>query len=281
MEGMISNRNAIADYFTYILSSNNEHINLRYLDNEIWASLNQISKIYEEDVKVIKYIIAQVAQDDDYDLSTFSRQIDGITFYSFDIIIQVGFQVNNQNAIQFRQWASKLLSEYLIKGFALDDERLKNCGQIFDDEYFVILQDEYNEISVSQRSFIQKLTDLFATAYDYEKSSFLTSQFFQKMSCLNISMTEEDEELLISFYLKIANKKLSDRIPLTMADWNYYFKPLFESKYNSNLILIIENKVYFSKPTYYENLGIKKSCANPNIQNFEDELFEILKNKEV
>lgn len=277
---MTSNRNAIADYFTYILSSNNEHINLRYLDNEIWASLNQISKIYDADEKVINNIITQVFQDDDYDLTTFSRHIDGQVFYAFNIIIQVGFKIKNQNAIRFRQWATKLLSEYLIKGFILDDARLKNCGQVFDDDYFIRLQDEYNEIAVSQRSFIKKITDLFATAYDYDKANLITCQFFQKMSCLNISMSDKDKRSLIDFYLKIANKKLSDRIPLTMVDWIYYFNPLFDSKHNSNLISIIENKVYFSKPTYYENLGIKKSCATPNTQHFEDEIFEILKNKE-
>ena len=102
MEHMTSNRNAIADYFTYILSSNNEHINLLFLDNEIWASLNQISNIYDEDVKVINNIITQVFQDDDYDQTTFSRQIDGQVFYAFDIIIQVGFKIKNQNAIRFR-----------------------------------------------------------------------------------------------------------------------------------------------------------------------------------
>lgn len=278
---MTSNRNVIADYFTYILSSNNEHINLRYLDNEIWASLNQISKIYDEDEKVINNIITQVFQDDDYDLTTFSRHIDGQVFYAFDIIIQVGFKVQNQNTIKFRQWATKLLSEYLIKGFALDDNRLKNCGQIFDDDYFIRLQDEYNEIAVSKRSFIQKITDLFATAYDYDKASLITHQFFQKLSRLTISLTEEDKKLLFAFYLRIANKKLSTKIPLVMDDWIYYFNLLFDLKHNSDLKSIIENKVYFSKQTYYETLDLKKSCANPNIQNFENELFEILKNKEV
>lgn len=278
---MTSNRNAIADYFTYILSSNNEHIKLRYLDNEIWASLNQISKIYDADEKVINNIITQVIQDDDYDLKTFSRQIDGQVFYAFNIIIQVGFKVQNQNAIKFRQWATKLLSEYLIKGFALDDNRLKNSGQIFDDEYFVRLQDEYDEIAISNRSFIQKITDLLAIAYDYDKASLITHQFFQKLSRLTISLTEEDKKLLFTFYLGIANKKLSTKIPLVMDDWIYYFNLLFDLKHNSDLKSIIENKEYFSKQTYYETLDLKKSCATPNTQHFEDELFEILKNKEV
>ena len=274
---MTSNRNAIADYFTYILSSNNEHINLRFLDNEIWANINQISKIYDEDENVINNIIIQVSQEDDFDLTTFSRQIDGITFYAFDIIIQVGFKIKNQNAIQFRQWATRLLSEYIIKGFALDDLRLKNCSKVFDDDFFVGLQNEYDEIFVSQRTFTQKVTDLFATAYDYEKDSLITNQFFKKISCLAFSMNREDEKSLIDFYLKTANKKLSDRIPLTMSDWIYYFTPIFDSKYNSNLASIIKNKDYFSKPTYYENLDLNNKFANPNTQHFEDELFEILK----
>ena len=220
-------------------------------------------------------------ENDDFDSGSFSKQIDVVTFYAFDIIIQVGFKVKNQNALRFRQWATKLLSEYLIKGFALDDVRLKNCGQVFDDDYFIKLQEEYKEIAFSKRSFSQKITDLFATAYDYERDSLMTIVFFQKVSKLNIFISDEKSKKIIDCYLTLANKKLTGKIHLIINDWIYYFNPLFDLRNNSDLKSIIENKEYFSKPTYYENLDLMKSCVNPNTQQFENELFEILKDKEV
>ena len=136
---MTSNRNAIADYLSYTLISTGENINLCFIDGEIWANLIQISKIYDEDENTIKTIVTKIFEDDDFDSGSFSKQINDVTFYAFDIIIQVGFKVKNQNALRFRQWATKLLSEYLIKGFALDDVRLKNCNQFFDDYHFIRL----------------------------------------------------------------------------------------------------------------------------------------------
>lgn len=278
---MTSNRNAIADYLSYTLNFTGENINLRFIDNEIWANLNQISKIYDEDENTIKTIVKRIFENDDFDPVVFSKQIDDVTFYAFDIIIQVGFKVKNQNALRFRQWATKLLSEYLIKGFALDDTRLKNCGQVFDDDYFKRIQEEFAEIALSKRSFIQKTTDLFATAYDYERDSLMTKVFFQKVSKLKIFISDETSKKIIDCYLTLANKKLTGKIPLVMNDWIYYFNPLFDLRNNSDLESIIENKEYFSKPTYYENLVLMKSCVNPNTQQFENELFEILKDKEV
>ena len=278
---MTSNRNAIADYLSYTLISTGENIDLCFIDGEIWANLIQISKIYDEDENTIKTIVTKIFEDDDFDSGNFSKQIDDVTFYAFDIIIQVGFKVKNQNALRFRQWATKLLSEYLIKGFALDDARLKNCGQVFDDDYFIKLQEEYEEIAFSKRSFSQKITDLFATAYDYERDSLMTKVFFQKVSKLKIFISDETSKKIIDCYLTLANKKLTGKIPLVMNDWIYYFNPLFDLRNNSDLESIIENKEYFSKPTYYENLGLMKSCVNPNTQQFENELFEILKDKEV
>ncbi len=126
---MTSNRNAIADYLSYTIISTCENINLRFIDNEIWANLNQISKIYDEDENTIQTIIKKVFENDGFDSVEFSKQIGETTFYAFDIIIHVGFKVKNQNALRFRQWATKLLSEYLIKGFALDDARSRIAGK--------------------------------------------------------------------------------------------------------------------------------------------------------
>ena len=275
---MTSNRNAIADYLSYALISTGENINLCFIDGEIWANLIQISKIYDEDENTIKTIVTKIFEDDDFDSGNFSKQIDDVTFYAFDIIIQVGFKVKNQNALRFRQWAIKLLSEYLIKGFALDDTRLKNCGQVFDDDYFKRVQEEYAEISLSKRSFIQKISDLFATAYDYDKASFIANQFFEtiarKKSLIGLSTGNE----IIDFYLQLGKQKSSAKIPLTMEDWIYYFKPILDSENDADLKSKIEIGNYFNQPAYFEKLSFNTD-DNSNFSHYNNEIFEITKIK--
>ena len=275
---MTSNRNAIADYLSYTLISTGENINLCFIDGEIWANIIQISKIYDEDENTIKTIVTKIFEDDDFDSGSFSKQIDDVTFYAFDIIIQVGFKVKNQNALRFRQWATKLLSEYLIKGFALDDARLKNCGQVFDDDYFKRVQEEYAEIALSKRSFIQKITDLFATAYDYDKLSFIANQFFETMarkkSLIGLSTGNE----IIDFYLQLGKLKASAKIPLTMEDWIYYFKPILDSENDADLKSKIEIGNYFNQPAYFEKLSFNTD-DNSNFPHYNNEIFEITKIK--
>ncbi len=275
---MTSNRNAIADYLSYTLISTGENINLCFIDGEIWANLIQISKIYDEDENTIKTIVTRIFENDDFDPVVFSKQIDDVTFYAFDIIIQVGFKVKNQNALRFRQWATKLLSEYLIKGFALDDTRLKNCGQVFDDDYFKRVQEEYAEIALSKRSFIQKITDLFATAYDYDKASFIANQFFEtiarKKSLIGLSTGNE----IIDFYLQLGKQKASAKIPLIMEDWIYYFKPILDSENDADLKSKIEIGNYFNQSAYFEKLSFNTD-DNLNFPHYNNEIFEITKIK--
>lgn len=275
---MTSNRNAIADYLSYTLISTGENINLHFMDNEIWATLNQISKIYGEDENTTQTIIKKVFENDDFDSGSFSKQIDDVTFYAFDIIIQVGFKVKNQNALRFRQWATKLLSEYLIKGFALDDTQLKNCGQVFDDDYFIKLQEEYAEIALSKRSFIQKITDLFATAYDYDKASFIANQFFESMARKKNLIELSTENEIIDFYLQLGKQKASAKIPLTMEDWIYYFKPILDSENEADSKSRINNDYYFNQPAYFERLSLNAD-DNSNFPHYNDKLVEITKIK--
>ncbi len=275
---MTSNRNAIADYLSYTLISTGENINLHFIDNEIWATLNQISKIYGEEENTTQTIIKNIFENDDFEFEDFSKQIGGTTFYAFDIIIQVGFKVKNQNALRFRQWSTKLLSEYLIKGFALDDTRLKNCGQVFDDDYFKRVQEEYAEIALSKRSFIQKITDLFATAYDYDNLSFIANQFFESMARKKNLIELSTGNEIIDFYLQLGEQKTSAKIPLTMEDWIYYFKPILDSENEADSKSRINNGYYFNQPAYFERLSLNAD-DNSNFPHYNDELFEITKIK--
>ena len=98
-------------------------------------------------------------------------------FYNLDAIISVGYRVNSAHATQFRIWATKTLKEYIIKGFAMDDERLKNNGNLFGKDYFEELLERIREIRASERRFYQKITDIYSLAIDYNKNAPITKDF--------------------------------------------------------------------------------------------------------
>jgi hypothetical protein len=99
-------------------------------------------------------------------------------FYNLDTIIPVGYRVNSYQATQFRIWAAKTLKEYIIKGFVLDDERLKQGNQVFGKDYFEELLERIHEIRASERRFYQKITDIYALSADYDKNAQVTKEFF-------------------------------------------------------------------------------------------------------
>ena len=98
-------------------------------------------------------------------------------FYDLDAIISVGYRINSVRATQFRQWATKVLRTFTIRGYVLDKSRLEN-GQVFDEEYFEHLLDEIREIRASERKFYQKITDIYSTAVDYSADAVTTKEFF-------------------------------------------------------------------------------------------------------
>lgn len=101
--------------------------------------------------------------------------------YNLQMIIAVGFKVNNERAVQFRKWANGIVKNYTIKGWVTDDERLKNGGSVLTVEYFDCLLEQIREIRLSERRFYQKITDIYATALDYDRIVKTTKQFFAKV----------------------------------------------------------------------------------------------------
>ena len=101
--------------------------------------------------------------------------------YNLQMIIAVGFKVNSERAVQFRKWVNQIAKDYTIKGWVLDSDRLKNGGSILTKEYFSRLLEEIREIRLSERQFYQKVTDLYATAVDYDKNAKTTKDFFAKV----------------------------------------------------------------------------------------------------
>lgn len=159
------------------------------VDSEtVWASQRGMSEIFDVEVQTINYHLKEIFASSELDEPAVLRKFrstasDGKTyetgFYSLDAIISVGYRVNSLQATQFRKWATGILREYLIKGYAMDDERLKNGKTLFGKDYFDELLERIREIRASERRFYQKITDIYSQcSIDYDKQSVITHNFY-------------------------------------------------------------------------------------------------------
>lgn len=188
----ISIRSAAAEYLTYIASvgDNSESMELRYEDENIWLTQKLMSVLYGVEVNTINYHIKKIFSDKELSEGATIRkfrivQTEGdravnreVEHYNLQMIISVGFKVNNERAVQFRKWANQIVKDYTIKGWVMDKERLMRGGSILTDKYFEELLEDIREIRLSERKFYQKITDIYATAFDYDKDSKETDEFF-------------------------------------------------------------------------------------------------------
>ena len=191
----ITIRSSCAEYLTYVslLGDDADSVELRYEDENIWLTQKMMAELYGVEVNTVNEHIKKIYEDkelmEDSTIRKFrivqnegNRQVSrDINHYNLQMIIAVGFKVNNERAIQFRKWANTIVKEYTIKGFVLDDERLKNGGTILTKEYFDVLLERIREIRLSERKFYQKITDIYATSIDYDKDSKTTKDFFAKV----------------------------------------------------------------------------------------------------
>ena len=181
-----------AEYLTYVASigDQSDSIEMRYEDENIWLTQKMMATLYDVDVRTINYHIKKIFDDSELQEDSVIRNFwitasDGKNYntnhYSLEMIIAVGFKVNNQRAVQFRKWANTIVKDYTIKGWVIDDERLKNGGSRLTVEYFDRLLEQIREIRLSERRFYQKITDIYATSLDYDRTSKTTKQFFAKV----------------------------------------------------------------------------------------------------
>jgi hypothetical protein len=159
-------------------------------DETVWLTRKGMSEIFNTSVENIRQHIKNIYESSELDEDSTCKKIlqvqkEGgrsvkrpIDFYNLDAIIAVGYRVNSYQATQFRIWATSVLKEYLIKGFALDDERLMQGKTLFGKDYFDELLERIREIRSSERRFYQKITDLYSTAIDYDKNSPITHEFY-------------------------------------------------------------------------------------------------------
>lgn len=191
----ITIHSSIAEYLTYVASicDQSYSIEMRYEDENIWLTQKMMATLYDVDVRTINDHIKKIYLDSELEegatIRNFrivqtegTRQVTRDTkHYNLLMVIAVGFKVNNQRAVQFRKWANTIVKDYTIKGWVIDDERLKNGGSRLTVEYFDRLLEQIREIRLSERRFYQKITDIYATSLDYDRTSKTTKQFFAKV----------------------------------------------------------------------------------------------------
>ena len=188
-------RSSAAEYLTFVAATgdSSESIEMRYEDENIWLTQKMMATLYDVDVRTINDHIQKIYEDgelqEDTTIRNFrivqtegSRQVSRqVKHYNLQMIIAVGFKVNNDRAVQFRKWANGIVKDYTIQGWAMDSDRLKNGGSVLTKEYFDHLLEQIREIRMSERRFYQKITDIYATALDYDKSSRTTRRFFAEV----------------------------------------------------------------------------------------------------
>ena len=160
-------------------------VNVRFEGETTWLSQKMMADLFEKDVRTINEHIVNIFQEGELDEKSVIRKfritaVDGKTYdikhYNLDVIISVGYRISSLRGTQFRIWATERLREYLIKGFTLDDERLRAGGRKA--TYFDELLDRIRDIRASERNFYQKVTDIYATSTDYNIDNKLTQEFF-------------------------------------------------------------------------------------------------------
>jgi hypothetical protein len=179
-------RNSTAEFLIFTRQAGEDGIEVRVADETVWLTQKLLAELFEVNVRTISEHLGNLFESSELLEKSVIRKFritasDGknynTQFYNLDAIIAVGFRVNSARAIQFRQWATGVLRSFAVRGYVLDKERLKN-GSFFNKEYFDDLLNEIREIRASERKFYQKITDIYATAMDYNGEAEATQTFF-------------------------------------------------------------------------------------------------------
>jgi len=184
-------RSSAAEYLTFVAASGGSEtsVEMRYENENIWLSQKMLSTLYNVSVSAINQHLKRIFADNELErLATIKKylivQNEGgrqvkreVEHYDLQAIIAVGFKIENERAVQFRKWATRIVKDYTIQGWTMDVERLKNGG-VLTDEFFERQLDKIREIRLSERKFYQKITDVYATALDYDSTAAATKRFF-------------------------------------------------------------------------------------------------------
>ena len=260
----------------YKTAQGETRIEVIFNNETFWMSQKRMAALFGVDRATITYHISQIYESGELQREATCRKIQQVQlegerdveraplFYNLDVIIAVGYRVNSYQATQFRIWATSVLKEFIIKGYVLDDERLKQ-GKHFGKDYFDDLLERIREIRTSERRYYQKITDIYATSLDYDRTAKTTKQFFAKVQnkmhyAVHAEMPHmglttwkkapdgrvqksdtivaknylSDEELsqlnaITTSFLDLAESRARRHIVTTMEDWKNRLKLLLET----------------------------------------------------
>jgi len=185
-------RSSAAEYLTFVAATG-EHpqsVEMRYEDENIWLTQKMMATLYDVSVPAISQHLKRIFTDRELEPGATVKkylivQTEGnrtvqreVEHYNLQAIIAVGFKIENERAVQFRKWANQIVKDYTIQGWAMDVDRLKAGGSVLTKEFFEQQLEKIREIRLSERKFYQKITDIYATALDYDPSATATQRFF-------------------------------------------------------------------------------------------------------
>ena len=180
-------RSSAAEYLTFIAASGESGVEAVYADEDVWLSQKMMGVLYDVETHTVNYHLKKIFSDSELEKESVIRNFritaqDGKNYntqhYSLSAIIAIGYKVNSERAVQFRKWATIVIKEFTIKAYVMDDERIKNDGSILGKKYFEEQLTRIREIRLSERKFYQKITDIYATAIDYDVTATATQRFF-------------------------------------------------------------------------------------------------------
>ena len=180
-------RSSSAEYLTFIAATGEGGVDAIYADENIWLTQKMMGVLYNVETHTVNYHLKKIFSDNELEENSVIRNFritakDGKSYdtkhYNLSAIIAVGYKTNSERAVLFRKWATQIIQEFTIKGFAMDDERLKNDGTILGKKYFEEQLQRIREIRLSERKFYQKITDIYATSIDYDITVMATKRFF-------------------------------------------------------------------------------------------------------
>lgn len=185
-------RNSTAEFLIFQIEGKEQGVEVYYKDKTVWCTQKAMSMLFDCSTDNISLHLKNIYENSELQEDATTEKISvlrregnrdvnrTLQFYNLDAVISVGYRVNSIRATQFRQWATSVLREYAIRGYVLDRKRMEN-GTFLDEDYFEHLLAEIREIRLSERRFYQKLTDIYATAIDYNRDAPTTKMFFKMM----------------------------------------------------------------------------------------------------
>jgi hypothetical protein len=180
-------RSSAAEYLTFVAASGQGGVEAVYAEENVWITQKIMGVLYDVNVRTVNEHLKKIFADSELQEDSVIRKFritasDGKNYntqhYSLPAIIAVGYKVNSERAVQFRKWATGIIEQFTIKAYVMDDERIKAGGSVLTDQYFEEQLQRVREIRISERKFYQKITDIYATAIDYDVTAQATKRFF-------------------------------------------------------------------------------------------------------